>query len=209
MIANSKRNNAAQRRADHGLRDVVRTPTWVIDEMIDIAHIAENCLVLDPFAGDGRIINRVRQRIKKDYQTVEVEITGDLPHGTCRLPHTDWFSMEPVERKWFNVAIFNPPFSHMQGFRAAQKLLEIWKFDEVVMIVPFHYLHQGLAPRAGFWNQHCTGLTILANDAFAQPGTTVAKTLHTAIIRLERATDHFMTHRQIRWATKPIGDIEL
>lgn len=109
------------------------TPDSVIEQMIDEAEIEDDMSVLEPSAGDGRIIRHIRDRCKDiDITGYEVNPDRSLDAGVRCFDFMHIFPEQNYDR-----VIMNPPFSHGRWYK---HVLHAYQFlkpgGRLVAIIP-------------------------------------------------------------------------
>lgn len=132
------------------------TPYWVIHQFMP--HILEmlghfqDPVVVDPSAGDGRIVNSIVQQLQPVSQTsmfmgVELHNQPEYPQPILSFPRTDFLRWEPPLE--VDMCITNPPFSIAREF-----VEHAWEFlsDEgaIVYLLRLGFLATGKRCR-DFW----------------------------------------------------------
>ena len=122
------------------------TPDSVIEQMIDEAEIEDDMRVLEPSAGDGRIIRAVKS-VWPDIDIRGYEINPDR----AREAGVRCFDFMQVHAEpTYDRILMNPPFSHGRWY---QHVLHAWDMllpgGRLVAIIPFGSVREKYAER---WN---------------------------------------------------------
>ncbi len=146
------------------------TPDAVIEQMIDEAEIEDDMRVLEPSAGDGRIIRAVKSR----WHEIDVrgyEIDPQRAHN-AGVRCFDFMQVFPEPS--YDRVIMNPPFSHGRWYK---HVLHAYKFlkpgGRLVAIVPNGAINQKYQEE---WNAMMRGFVNeipLAKGTFKESGTMI------------------------------------
>ena len=106
--------------------DYYPTPPEVVEQMLDAASLRPGNLVLEPSAGDGRIVERVFRRMAEAYwyeiNTAAIETLQEKGYGGLQRG-TDFMEAEP--EPIYDAVVMNPPFSRNQG---RKHVMHAWEF---------------------------------------------------------------------------------
>lgn len=105
------------------------TPDWLIDKMLSDLDLRIMANILDPSAGKGNILDRIREKTK-DYRYSKINLYGIeidknlvviLKDKNYKILHNDFLTYETYMK--FSAIIMNPPFS--EGDKHLLKAIEI------------------------------------------------------------------------------------
>lgn len=163
------------------------TPADLVDEMIYLSNISASSQVLEPSAGKGAIVGRVK---KVTHRVTAVEIHPEYIAELCKVCHDiiegDFLELPNMwnDPARFDVVIMNPPFRNQQDMRHVR---EAWKYVKVggrlvsVMSPAWQYRSTACAVSFRKWVEEVNAAWRPNPDGtFASAGTNVSTGLLTA-----------------------------
>lgn len=164
--------------------DFFQTPENIAGEMVRLADIQMDDIVLEPSAGGGRIVRAILKTGIDPAQVVAVEIQDDLrlalvPHCTVIHAVKDFLEYELMpESNGFDKIIANPPFSCAQDVLHCRHMYDLlksggrmvcitgpgWQYNSTTKFVEF---------RNWFESLRGTTVTELPSGTFKDSGTNV------------------------------------
>lgn len=151
------------------VKDIVRTPIWLIDKMIDWLGLDIDFAdrVLDPCAGDGRMIKRLRERY---YWPTDKDTQIDIKPDSEHIEKADFMNILPKSK--YLKAIMNPPFSDLGAYRFTKRCLDYWLCNHIdarlIAIWPEYAVRN--PERYGWLNQHVYRMAKIPRDTFKDSG---------------------------------------
>ncbi len=176
------------------------TPDKIIDQMLDLAHIPDFCAtstILEPSAGQGHIVDKIKERVDNISKCGIVHICENLPENVHILEEKGYV----VEGEFFEFAsecvkydarydrvIMNPPFERQADIDHVTAAFGLLAPGGVLIAVMsagalFRENQKATEFRETILNPHGTYVERLPEGAFKTSGTMVS----TIIVRLERA----------------------
>lgn len=183
MIGSTKRIAAMDERDD-----IVRTPIWFIDWMIDRIGDCNIDRVLDPCAGDNRMIGRIYERgIGNGYSAYDINNDNQIPVPFCTYQYGRDFLTTSPPTVPFDLIVMNPPFSDLGVWQFIKHCFNGWLalHGRVFCIVPNYFLDNS-ERRKPWLNKHVQWIWIIPKNTFA-PHTPV---LHGSLIELRHKITH-------------------
>lgn len=153
-------------------KDIVETPMWLVERMVEIANIQKGECVIDPCCGDNRILEYAKPSYGMGFEIRNIKTQEDMPSIHTQYG-IDFFSQEKfILDESCDLAIMNPPFSDCGVFRFTTHLINHWLKEDwrIITVVPLYILQQNMTRRA-FMEKHLYDVYVLDVDSF--PGRTV------------------------------------
>lgn len=87
------------------------TPPWLADDMVRLAYIRPNHLILEPSAGRGNIVRAIHRIPHGTVHAVELnaEACADLLDMNCQVSKGDFLKMAGGMRAIYDRVVMNPP----------------------------------------------------------------------------------------------------
>lgn len=164
--------SATNRGTSRNEADFYPTPLDVVNKYLQADPIAKlNCSILEPCAGNGNIINALKNRGYTDINAVEIrEDEKETLEKIANNVHIgNFLAMEGLKNK-YDVIITNPPYKMALEF--VEKSLDIVKPNgKVIMLLRTNFLES--KKRFDFWQKNpVSGLYVLSQrPSFTGKGT--------------------------------------
>ena len=110
-------------------KDYFPTPDWLIDKMIESIDLRIMANILDPSAGKGNILDRIKEKTKDSRYSklnlyaieIDTNLLAILKDKNYKILHNNFLTYETYMK--FSAIIMNPPFS--EGDKHLIKAIEI------------------------------------------------------------------------------------
>lgn len=178
-----------------GRKDLIRTPLWLVDKMIDMLELEVYDNVLDPCCGDNRMLKRISDRNF---------ILGNMIGFDIKMKPSINFLAEPGDKS-FHKIIMNPPFSKLGAYKFIKHALDhfLKPGGRIISIIP-NYILDNAEGRKPWLKNHVNRLAFIPKSTFAQPGIKTAEILHLSVIDVRHEPSGAFL-----FLDKPTGQIEL
>ncbi len=139
---------SAKGRGEHsgGLHDNYPTPAWCVDRLLERVWLPTSGWWLEPSAGDGAIVRRVRARMETSPRIQVVEVRAECEAalrdaiGDRGVVHIGDFLVHEPSHWWsfggIDVVIGNPPYALAEKFVRRSLMIAPW----VVFLLRLNFL---------------------------------------------------------------------